>query len=249
VTDWFGSIFSNAWSGIKNAFSGVKSFFSGIWSSIKNAFSSVTSWFKNTFSGAWTAVKNVFSTGGKIFDGIKDGIANVFKTVVNGIIGGINKVIAVPFNAINGVLQGIKGISIVGVKPFDWIQTFSVPQIPKLAKGGVLERGQVGLLEGDGAEAVVPLERTEWIQKVAQKLSSFMADSQRGQQVERGLQEIERMVAPAVENLSAKLDAILAAIERGQVITIDGKHLIGATAAGYDSTLGQRRALVARGAL
>lgn len=45
------------------------------------------------------------------------------------------------------------------------------------------------------------------------------------------------------------LDKILAAIERGQVILLDGKQLIGSTAAGYDSTLGQRRALVKRGAL
>ena len=45
------------------------------------------------------------------------------------------------------------------------------------------------------------------------------------------------------------LEKILAAIERGQVILLDGKQLIGSTAAGYDSTLGQRRALVKRGAL
>jgi phage-related protein len=253
ATDWFGDIFSKAWTGIKNAFSGVKSFFSGIWSGIKNAFSSVTSWFKNTFSGAWTAVKNVFSTGGKIFDGIKDGIANVFKTVVNGIIGGINKVIAVPFNAINSVLQRIKGISIVGVKPFDWIQTFSVPQIPKLAKGGVLERGQVGLLEGDGAEAVVPLERnTEWLQKVAQELYKRLSDNMDGLQIERGLHRRANPLTPAVSavgDIAAKLDKILTAIKNGQVLTIDKKLLVGGTASDYDSTLGQRRALVERGAL
>jgi hypothetical protein len=52
----------------------------------------------------------------------------------------------------------------------------------------------------------------------------------------------------ATSGLLGKLDSILAAIERGQVIAIDGKQLIGATAAGYDSTLGQRRALVERGA-
>ena len=46
-----------------------------------------------------------------------------------------------------------------------------------------------------------------------------------------------------------KLDRILVAIEKGQILTIDSKALIGATAAGSDNTLGQRRALVARGAL
>ena len=147
-----------AWEGLKNVFSvvsqwfnktvimPVKNFFTGMWdglktgatnawNGIKSVFSNVTNWFKDVFSKAWQAVKNVFSTGGKVFDGIKEGIVDVFKTVVNAIIGGINKVISVPFNAINSVLQRIKNIEIVGIKPFDWVQTFSVPQIPKLSTG------------------------------------------------------------------------------------------------------------------
>ena len=147
-----------AWNGIKNVFSvvanwfnstiitPVKNFFTGMWDGLKNGaksawsgitsvFSNVTSWFKDKFTQAWTAVKNVFSTGGKVFDGIKEGIVSVFKTVVNAIIGGINKVIKVPFDAINNVLKRIKSIEIVGIKPFNWVTTFSVPQIPKLSTG------------------------------------------------------------------------------------------------------------------
>lgn len=48
---------------------------------------------------------------------------------------------------------------------------------------------------------------------------------------------------------AAKLDKILAAIERGQVLTIDGDQLVGATADRIDNKLGQRRQLAARGAL
>ena len=144
---------------------------------IKNIFKSIPDWFKNTFSAAWTAVKNVFSTGGKIFDGIKDGILSGLKTVINGLINGINKVIKVPFDGINSALSKIKGISIAGIKPFDWISTISVPQIPQLARGGVLEKGQVGLLEGTGAEAVVPLENNDaWLTKIAEKLHGLMDD-------------------------------------------------------------------------
>jgi len=55
---------------------------------------------------------------------------------------------------------------------------FSAPQIPYLEKGGVLKKGQVGILEGKGGEAVVPLERnTEWINKMA---DAFMARVQAG---------------------------------------------------------------------
>lgn len=190
-----GEFFSNLWTGITEKFSQlggwfnsnviqpVVSFFSGMWtnlqngasnawSGIKSVFSSVASFFKDTFTKAWTAVKNVFSVGGKIFDGIKDGIVSAFKSIVNGIIRGINKVVAVPFKGINTALKKIKGVDIMGLKPFDWIQTINVPQIPLLRKGGILKKGQIGFLEGDGTEAVVPLEKnTQWIRKVAKDLA------------------------------------------------------------------------------
>lgn len=220
-----GKAFSAAWEWCKNAWSSAGNFFSGIWSGIKNAFGSVGSWFKDTFSKAWTAVKNVFSTGGKIFDGIKDGIANVFKTVVNGIIGGINKVIAVPFNAINKVLGKIRDISILGVSPFTWIKTFSVPQIPKLETGAVLEKGQVGLLEGNGAEAVVPLHQNrKWISAVAR--------------------DMDGAIGGQSSQVVALLMDILAAIEElaGMGIFLDTNALVGGLAKPMDRKLGQLQA-------
>ena len=51
------------------------------------------------------------------------------------------------------------------------------------------------------------------------------------------------------DSMAAKLDAILEAIEKGHVLAIDGKTWVGQTASMYDNTLGQRRALDARGAL
>ena len=46
--------------------------------------------------------------------------------------------------------------------------------LPRLAKGGVLEKGQVGILEGSGAEAVVPLENNRaWLTKVAADLNEL----------------------------------------------------------------------------
>lgn len=65
---------------------------------IKDTFKKIPDWFKDKFSEAWTKVKEIFSTGGKIFTGIKEGIVEMFKTVVNGIIDGLNKIIAIPFN-------------------------------------------------------------------------------------------------------------------------------------------------------
>ena len=163
--------------GIKNAISKVTNACQQIWSAIKGVFSSVGSWFKNTFTNAWTAVKNVFSAGGKIFDGIKEGIADTFKTIVNGLIGGINKVIAVPFNSINYVLNTIRGIEVLGISPFSGLWGYNplaVPQIPKLAKGAIVNRpgrGVTAVIGEAGREAVLPLENnTEWMDILADKI-------------------------------------------------------------------------------
>ena len=98
---------------------------------------------------------------------------NAFKAIVNAIITGINKVVSIPFDGINWALQKLKDINILGAKPFDWIQLIPIPQIPYLEKGGVLPKGQVGLLEGNGAEAVVPLDQNKkWISAVASDLKN-----------------------------------------------------------------------------
>ena len=191
ILEWFG----NLWNGIKEIFAGLSEWFDGIvapirevfssvwttisekaseaWEGIKSVFQPIADWFSNIFSSAWQKVKDVFSTGGKVFDGIKEGIVSVFKTVVNAIIRGINKVISVPFNAINSVLSTLRDLTIVGIKPFQWIGTLTVPQIPELAQGGILRAGQVGLLEGTGAEAVVPLDQNErWVSAIARELQA-----------------------------------------------------------------------------
>lgn len=173
VGEWFGNVFSSAWDKICEAFSSVKTFFSGVWNNITGAFGDIVGWFKGKFTDAWTAVKNVFSTGGKIFDGIKDGILNGLKAIVNGIIGGINKVIAVPFNGINSALKSIRNFSILGQKPFKGlISTITVPQIPKLAYGGVVDRATLGVFGEAGTEAVIPLQRnTRGLELIADKIA------------------------------------------------------------------------------
>jgi phage-related protein len=153
--DW-----NKAWDGIKGYIQGVvdtiSSLFSGVWkiliagaengwNGVKTVFSTVATFFKNTFSNAWNAVKKVFSTGGKVFDGIKDGIVDSFKSIVNALIKGINKVVKVPFDGINSALKKIRDIDlpIIG-KPFKGlISTISIPQIPELAGGGVLDKETV----------------------------------------------------------------------------------------------------------
>ena len=173
VSTWFNNtiikpvsnFFTNMWNNIKKAASDA-------WSGIKSVFAPVAEWFEDKFRTAWQKVKDVFSTGGKIFDGIKEGIVDAFKAVVNAIIRGINKVIAIPFNAINDMLDRIRNVEILDFHPFrGLISRFDIPAIPELARGGVLARGQMALLEGRGAEAVVPLENNKkWIAATAKAL-------------------------------------------------------------------------------
>lgn len=157
VKDVLTGNWKGAWEGIKGIVNTWINYFKGVWDGIKNVFGGVADWFRNIFTKAWTAVKNVFSTGGKIFDGIKDGIASTFKTVVNGIIGGINKVISIPFNSINKMLNTIRKVSFFDIAPFKnlWSENpLPVPQIPKLNVGtnNVKEEGLAYLHKG---EAVV----------------------------------------------------------------------------------------------
>lgn len=231
---------SSAWNGIKGVWnvvkgwfndkiiSPVKNAFSGMWNSLKNGaksawsgiksvFGNVTSWFKDKFTQAWTAVKNVFSTGGKIFVGIKEGIVSAFKTVVNGIIGGINKVVAIPFNAINGVLKKIKNISIVGSKPFqNKISLIDVPQIPMLANGGIVETATLNVAGEAGPEAITPID----------KLEGYIVGA-----VESTMNKM---------NIQAIADAIEELAERPVYFNLNGRRFAEATASDSDSVNGLR---------
>lgn len=175
VSTWFkdtiitpvSTAFSNLWTKVKTGASNA-------WTGIKNVFAHVADWFKEKFADAWQKVKDVFSTGGAIFEGIVDGIVAAFKTVVNAIIRGINNVIAIPFNAINDALDTIRNVEIAGIKPFDGlISRFDVPQIPELARGGIINRPTNAIIGEDGREAIIPLEKNK---AGLRQIASLLAD-------------------------------------------------------------------------
>lgn len=211
-----GEVFKKAWEGLKD---GARK----AWEGIKQIFSGIAEWFRGIFRKAWEAVKKVFSAGGRVFEGIKEGITEAFKRVVNAIIRGINTVIAAPFNAINGIFDRLRGVSILKFTPFSWLPALAVPQIPELAEGGVLEAGRMALLEGSGAEAVVPLEKnTGWIRRVAEEMAAETAGKYRSQADD---------IAEAMEGLG---------------IYLDGNILVGGIAARTDKSLGERTIMAGR---
>jgi phage-related minor tail protein len=222
VTDFFSDMWNKLKTGASNA-----------WSGIKSVFSKVATFFKDTFQKAWQKVKDVFSTGGKIFDGIKEGIASAFTNTVNKIIRGINKVVAIPFGAINKALDKIREVNIMGLSPFSALPSISVPKIPELALGGILKKGQIGLLEGDGAEAVVPLEKnTEWTRNVARQMSDYQ--NQQNEATNTAL-------LGKLNDIYNRLDKL------NQSIVLDTGVLVGETINQIDSRLAVNYNLRARG--
>ena len=172
-----GYIIDGLYNGITGGIAKIKKACTDTWKAIKEKFSGVGTWFETTFKNAWQKVKDVFSKGGKIFNGIKEGIASTFKTIVNGLIDGINKIIKTPFKAINDMLNTVRSVSVLGVKPFKdlWDKNpLTIPQIPKLAVGGIVNRpgrGVPAIIGEAGAEAVLPLENnTEWMDVLADKI-------------------------------------------------------------------------------
>ena len=172
---------SNVIQPVVNFFTGLwnklKSGASAAWNGIKSVFSTVASFFKNTFTNAWNAVKKVFSTGGKVFTGIKDGILSAFKKIVNTLIDGINKVVKIPFDGINNALKSIRNINILGQKPFKGlISTISVPKIPHLAKGGIINMPGRGVAVGgeSGREGVIPLTDSQQMQLLGEAIGKYI---------------------------------------------------------------------------
>jgi hypothetical protein len=183
VSKWFSNLFQSAYKGILNAWSGTKKFFSDSWQSVKNTYSNVTTWFRDKFKSAWTAIKNVFSGWGSFFSGLWTQIKNKFSSIGsalgtamgNAVKSALNWVLSTVERAINkGIGLINSAINLANKLPGVNVGKVATVSLPRLEKGGVLERGQVGLLEGTGAEAVVPLERNRaWLSQVAQDLNEL----------------------------------------------------------------------------
>lgn len=209
--------FKNLWDGFKN---GAKN----AWEGAKNIFSKVGDFFGNIFGIVKDKIVSVFQAGGKVFNNIKDGIVNVFKTVVNGIITGINKVVKVPFQGLNKILDRIHGVEVAGIKPFSWLTwRATIPEIPMLAKGGILTRPTLNIAGEAGPEAIIPINKLEGY------ISNAITKAQN----------------------AVNMDAIAAAIEdlanRPNVFRIGDRDVAVATASASDTVNGLRSSFKSRG--
>jgi phage-related minor tail protein len=163
------NFFVGLWNGIVAIFSGVAEWFSGVFTSavelIKSAFSTVVSFFQ----GIWDSIKSMFE---KIGTTIGNGIADAFAFVVNSVIGFAE-------NTINGFIRAINGaIDLINAIPGVSISHVSELSIPRLAKGGIVDKPTIAQIGEDGKEAVVPLENNlGWIRKITEGVKSAIVGS------------------------------------------------------------------------
>ena len=201
VVSFFSGIFSRAVNSIKSIFSAITGIFSGIWNGVKNIFAGVKNFFTNIFSGAVNGIKSIFSPIADFFSGIWKKITGIFSKVgevvgnaINGVVSkAVNTVLSTACGIINGFISAINfAIGVINAIPGVSISKLSKLNVPQMEQGGVLKKGQIGLLEGNGAEAVVPLEKnTGWLTRIADMLDTKMTS--------RGIM----ITPPALENVKA----------------------------------------------
>ena len=185
IVNFFSSIFSLAVNTIRTVFSAVTGIAGAIWNSVKNVFAGVGNFFSGIFSKAVSIIKSVFNPIVDFFSGIWNKITGIFskvgevvgKAITNVVGKAVNTVLSVAVSIINGFISAINlAISCINAIPGVEIDKLKKLDVPQMEKGGVLKKGQVGLLEGNGSEAVVPLEKNlGWLTRIADMLDERMA--------------------------------------------------------------------------
>ena len=197
LIDYFVGIFTHdadkAWKGIQQIFEGFSSFLKtifctdwikslgllgiglngflakvkSIWEMMKGVFNGIITFIKGVFSGnwrkAWEGVKQIFHS-------VISGLGNMFKAPLNAIISGINTFI-----------RGINKIKVPDWVPGVGGKGFHISEIPRLAKGAVVDRATPAVFGEAGAEAVIPLQRnTKGLDMIADRLIERMPVQETG---------------------------------------------------------------------
>lgn len=187
--DFLVEMLGAAWEWIKSTamktFTILAAFFRVHWAMMKKIFGPPVKWIVDLVMKNWELVKTVSSkvwnkissSLEKVWNGIKSVASNVWgsiwgtiKGMLNNSIGGINTLI----RGLNKVIEGTNKVSGSGIP--------KVPQIPKLAKGGIITGPTLAMVgEGRHSEAVLPLSDkvfSELGQGIANHLSGKVGDKQ-----------------------------------------------------------------------
>lgn len=187
-----GDFFTGIWNGFKDGAASAWDFITGTFDeavrSVTEIFSSIADFFTGIWDGlkdgavrAWDGIKNAFKNVGKFFTDIWDKIREKFATIGTKIaesIGSafktaINAVLTMLENNLNFVPRAInKAIDLINNLPGVEISPLPEIRLPRLAKGGIVDKATVAEIGENGREAIIPLERnTQGLKQIAQMLA------------------------------------------------------------------------------
>ena len=160
MNDVFNAIQTNVMPIVETIAEGIISGFTTMKETVEPIFEALAEVVDTIFNGIWDSIKFIVN-----------GILSCIEGMANGVIAGVNLVIKALNNLSFEIPDWVPGF---GGKKFGFdIGELSEVTLPRLEKGGVLEKGQTGFLEGNGAEAVVPLENNQkWIRAVADDMQA-----------------------------------------------------------------------------
>ena len=108
----------------------------------------------------------------KIGTKIGDAIGGAVKSGLNGVLSMIENIINKGIGLINGAIDIINKIPGVDIGKIEELA------LPRLAKGGIVDRPTIAEIGERGREAVVPLENnTDWMRKLAKEISSAIGSN------------------------------------------------------------------------
>ena len=168
--------------------------------------SGIITFISGVFAGDW---KKAWEGIASIVEGVWNGIWSAIKGIMNSMIGGIESWINSAINAVNKLIEGMNKLAnkVPGLSSSK-IPLMSLVSLPRLEQGGILEKGQVGLLEGNGAEAVVPLDQNgAWISAVARDMegAGIGGNSQQTQRIIDLLEMLVEMLPDTMKDAFASM--------------------------------------------
>ena len=204
----------------------------------KSAMSSFSGTIKNAVSAVKSAASSIFKGVVNTFTSLPSKMLSIGKDLIKGLWNGISNM----SGWIIGKLEGFGDSVLSGIKNF-----FGIKSPSRVFRDEVGKMLGLGLAEGIENSTDAPV-------KAMADLSAGVLDEAaefNGLTLERQLQHTFAAPEAATQGsgVLSTLDKILEAIERGQVIALDGDALIGRTIDRIDGALGQRRMLAAKGAL
>ncbi|HEM3632620.1 TPA: hypothetical protein U1C38_000419 [Streptococcus suis] len=180
------AILQAGWDAIVRIFQGLGKWFGDRWKDVENIFSNVGRWFGLKFAEAWLAVTKAFSGIGDFFRGIYDNIVSWFSNIGGAVATAVsgafryamNGVFATIENAVNGFIGMINGvIGLINNIPGVSLGSIGYVNLPRLARGGIVDSPTVAMIGEAGKEVVMPLENTGFLQTMGRVVGGAVVNA------------------------------------------------------------------------